>query len=597
MAAEKTIIHNANLAHAYPLDLETLVITLQAGKGDLVRCYLFYGDHWERNKPLKKAKMEKVASDDLFDYFRIKVKAPSRRMYYVFLVDDCQEKLWFSEKGLTREKPKVGELELPYFKIPNIRKNDIFSVPEWARGAVVYQIFPDRFYNGDKTNDPPNTKEWGKLPVTEDTLHGGAKDTFYGGDLRGIIEKIPYLSELGVDAIYLTPIFSSPSSHKYDPTDYYQIDPHFGDLETFKELVHRCHENKIKVILDGVFDHCGYNFFAFQDVVKKGPKSEYVDWFNIYSFPVKTRPKPTYETWGKDLWWMPRLMTENPGLRKYLLEAAVYWTKEAEIDGWRLDVASEMDHDFWREFRKAVKKANPDAIIIGEVPHHASPWLEGDQLDSVMNYHFRLLMIDFFAKGTIGVEEFDAGLAKLRMMYKQPVNEVIYNLLGSHDTARFLTLCGNKTEKMMLAVIFQMTYPGMPAIYYGDEVGMSGSNYLEARKAMVWDKANQNQELFELYKKLIAIRKNHSALARGEFTTTLVDPETNVYSYVRSHEDERIFIGLNNSPHKQIVSLPTPGMKSGMILINLLNGERFKVTKGAIHVTLRAYSGAIFSKR
>jgi len=404
------------------------------------------------------------------------------------------------------------------------------------------------------------------------------------------------LSELGVEAIYLTPIFSSPSAHKYNPTDYYQIDPHFGDLKTFKELVKKCHENEIKVVLDGVFDHCGHDFWAFQDVVEKGSKSKYVDWFNIYSFPIKTRPKPTYETWGKDIWWMPRLMTENPELRKYLLEVAVYCIKEAGIDGWRLDVASELGHDFLREFRKDVKKANPDAIIVGEISHLASSWLEGDQCDSVMNYYFRQAVINFFVKGTINAEEFDARLAKLRMMYKEPVNHVLYNLIGSGETVRFLSLCGDKIEKMMLAVIFQMTYPGMPTIYYGDEIGMTGKkNYLDGRRAMNWEEpSNKKRELFELYKKLIALRKNNSALKIGEFFTHFIDQKNNVYSYVRSSESQEILIVLNNSAKTRKATIPSPRNWKGTV-VDLLEGGEYEIVKGKICVPLIAYSGLILN--
>lgn len=580
----ETIYHKAHGVHAYPLDLHTISITLKGKMGGLKSCYLIHGDSWEPDLPMQKVRMDKIATDDSFDYFRTIIKVPSRRVRYVFLVEKGERQLWYSEMGLTSQRPKVGELGLPYFEVLYIRENDVCSVPEWAKGAIVCQIFPDRFCNGDKTNDPPNTKGWGKLPVTE--------DTFYGGDLRGIMEKLPYLSEFGVDAVYLTPIFSSPSPHKYDTTDYYQIDPHFGDLETFKELVQKCHENKIKVILDGVFDHCGYDFWAFQDVVEKGPKSKYVDWFNIYSFPIKKRPKPTYETWGKDIWWMPRLITENPELRKYLLEVAVYWIKEAGIDGWRLDVASELDHEFLREFRKAVKDAKPEAIIIGEIPHDASPWLEGDQCDSVMNYPFRQAVIDFFAKGTINAEEFDARLAKLRMMYKEPVNDVLYNLLGSHDTVRFLSLCGNKIEKMMLAMIFQMTYPGMPAIYYGDERGMVGGADPDNRRAMDWGELKgQRKKLFELYKKLVALRKNHSALKIGELFTQFVNRKNNVYSYLRRSESQEILIVLNNSAKTRRAAIPSPRNWEGKV-IDLLGGK-YEIVKGKIHASLKPYSGLI----
>lgn len=583
--ARATVYHKPCGAHAYPLDPHTVSITLQAKGSDLESCYLVYGDPWEPDTPMRKIKMDKVAEDGLFDYFRAIVKVPSRRVRYAFLVGKGKKRLWYSETGLTSGKPRVGELGLPYFAVLNIRKDDVFAVPEWAKGAVVYQIFPERFYNGDKASDPPQTKGWGELPVT--------RGTFYGGDLRGITEKIPYLSELGVDAVYLTPIFSSPSTHKYDTTDYYRIDPHFGDLETFKGLVERCHEEGIKVVLDGVFDHCGHDFWAFQDVIKKGAKSKYVDWFNIYSFPVKARPRPTYETWGRDIWWMPRLMTENPDVRKYLLDVAVYWIREAGIDGWRLDVAGELGHEFLRELRKAVKRAKPDAIIIGEVSHFASEWLQGDQCDSVMNYPFRLAVVDFFAKGSIDAEEFDARLAKLRMMYKEPANRVLYNLIGSHDTVRFLSLCANKIERMMLALIFQFTYPGMPAIYYGDERGTTGGPDPDCRRCMDWGELEgQRKELFELYKKLIELRKNNPALKTGEFFTHLIDPKNNLYSYLRRSESQEILIVLNNSAKTQRVAVPSPRNWRGMV-IDLLEGGKYRIIGGKIHASMEPYSGLI----
>ena len=589
----EAIYHKPCGAYAYPLDSQTLSITLRAKKGDLKSCQLFYGDSWQPDVPLQAVKMKKVATDELFDYFRIIVDVPSRRIRYVFLLDDGHEKLWYSEKGFSIEKFEAGELGLPYFELLYIRENDVFSVPEWARGAVIYQIFPDRFYNADKTNDPPNSKRWGELPVTE--------DTFYGGDLRGIIEKISYLSELGIDAIYLTPIFSSPSPHKYDTSDYYQIDPHFGDFETFKELVDKCHERNIKVILDGVFDHCGYNFWAFQDVVQKGRKSKYRKWFRIYDFPIRTHPQPTYETWGKGIWWMPRLLTENPEVKKYLIKVAVYWIEKAGIDGWRLDVASEVDHDFWREFRKAVKRANPEALLIGEVPHEVTPWLQGDQFDSVMNYPFRAVMIDFFAKETIKVDVFDAILAKQRVEYKQQANEVLYNLLGSHDTIRFLSLCKGKEEKMVLAITFQMTYLGMPAIYYGDEVGMVGGDwsYLDCRRAMVWDEVSQNRELLNHYKKLINIRKVHPALTQGDFTTVHMNPRSNTYGFLRRYGDERIFVILNNSPRKQTVTISVKkiGFAENATFFDLLSREEHVAVDGKMKLHLSRYTSMILEEK
>jgi len=588
----EAVYHKPWGAYAYLLDSGRLSITLKAKKKDLESCQLFYGDPWEPDKPLEKLQMIKIATDDLFDYFRIIIKVPaSRRFRYTFLLDDGSKQLWYTEAGFSSKKPEPKELGLPFFEFLYIRENDAFSVPNWAKRAIFYQIFPERFCNGDKTNDPPNVVEWGTLPITH--------ETFYGGDLRGIIERLPYLSNLGINVIYLTPIFSSPSSHKYDTTDYYQIDPHFGDLATFEQLVQKCHDKEIRIVLDGVFDHCGFEFWAFQDVVQKGPKSQYKEWFRIYSFPIKTQPTPTYETWGKNVWRMPRLMTSNPEVKKYMIDVAVYWIKEADIDGWRLDTATEIDHDFWRDFRKAVKAAKPEALIIGEVPHDASPWLEGDQLDSVMNYPFRDIVVDFFAKGSIKAEEFDARLAKLRMQYRQQADEVLYNLIGSHDTVRFLALCDNKVEKMMSALIFQMTYTGMSVIYYGDEIGMSGrESWEDWRRGMIWDETKQNQRLLTFHRKLISIRKTHSAVTDGDFTTLHADSKTDTYAYLRRNEEERILVALNNSSQMQNITIQNEkiGFAPGRGLTDLLSMDKYQVTDGKIRLSLKPYAGVILSE-
>jgi glycosidase len=474
--------------------------------------------------------------------------------------------------------------------MPYIRESDTFATPNWAKSAIFYQIFPERFRNGDKASDPPNMVEWGTLPVTS--------ETFYGGDLRGIIESLPYLTNLGVNAIYLTPIFSSPSSHKYDTADYYKIDQHFGDMKTLSELVRKCHRIGMRVVLDGVFDHCGFDFWAFQDVVQKGRLSKYKDWFRIYSFPIETYPAPTYETWGKSIWRMPRFMTSNPEVKKYLIDVAVYWIKEADIDGWRLDTASEIDHEFWRDFRRAVKAAKPEALIIGEIAQSASAWLEGDQFDSVMNYALRDIVVDFFADRSIKAEEFDARLAKLRMQHYRQVNEVLYNLMGSHDTVRFLSLCDGRVDRLKLALIFQMTYVGMPAIYYGDEIGLKGGKEWEDnRRGMIWDETKQDQELLDFCRRMINVRKSHKALTDGDFVTLHSNSRTNTYAYLRAHEEARIIVALNNSSRKQNIRIEskkiTPDREPAFT--DLLAARDYKATAGNIQLSLEPYAGVVLS--
>jgi cyclomaltodextrinase len=585
------VCHKSGGAYAYLLDPHRLSISLKAKKDYLKSCRLFYGDPWEPAQPPKELRMNRVAADDLFDYFRVIMQVPaSKRLIYAFLLDDGSEQFWYTEAGFHTKQPEPKEMGLPFFQMLYIREGDTVLTPDWAKRAIFYQIFPERFRNGDKSSDPPNVVEWGTLPVTS--------ETFYGGDLKGIIDSLPYLNSLGVNSIYLTPIFSSPSSHKYDTTDYYMIDPHFGNMETLCGLVRKCHEMGLKIVLDGVFDHCGFEFWAFQDVVQKGSLSKYKNWFKVYDFPIEIHPVPTYETWGKNVWRMPRFMTSNPEVKKYLIDVAVYWIKEADIDGWRLDTASEIDHEFWREFRREVKAAKPEALIMGEISQNASAWLEGDQLDSVMNYPLRDIIADFFAKGSIKVEEFDARLAKLRMQYYQQVNDVLYNLLGSHDTVRFLSLCDGHVERMKLAIIFQMTYVGMPAIYYGDEIGLKGSKEWEDnRPGMIWDETRQDLGLLEFCRKLINVRKDHRALTDGDFATLHLDPKTNTYAYLRKHKEDRVLVALNNSSRKQSITIESKRINPDRepVFTDLLTARDYRVKAGNIHLSLEPCKAVVLS--
>jgi glycosidase len=528
-------------------------LTLRAKRGDLQRVALVHEDRYEAPNTFETLELACTGSDGLYDYFQCAVPSKTRRLRYRFLLDDGVKRVWLGERGFST----VGE-EAGWFQLAYLTTADQFLVPSWVDSAVVYQIFPDRFHNGNPANDPEGVRPWGEKPTPR---------TFFGGDLAGITEKLPYLQELGVNLIYLTPVFFSPSTHKYDTIDYMQIDPMFGDLETMKALVQAAHARGIRIIFDAVFNHCGAKFPPFLDVLEKGENSAYKDWFHIRSFPVDME-KVNYETFNVRTPSMPKLRTEHPEVREYLLNVAEYWIKEVGIDGWRLDVANEVDHDFWRVFRQVVRAANSDALIIGEVWHDSSPWLQGDQWDGVTNYLFRDSVLDFFAKRKIDAEVFDASLTRTRMMYKEQANRSMFNLLGSHDTERFLTLCKEHVEWMRLAVTFQMTYVGIPQIYYGDEIGMVGENDPDCRRTMIWDEAGQNQEMLSLHKKLIALRKAHTALQTGAFRTVLKDALHNVYGYVRENEQEQILVVLNNSAEAQQAVLPN------VTGTDLLTGEK-----------------------
>ncbi|MCX6136013.1 MAG: glycoside hydrolase family 13 protein, partial [Ignavibacteriales bacterium] len=361
--------------------------------------------------------------------------------------------------------------------------------PPWVADAIFYQIFPDRFSNGDRSNDPAGTEEWGAKPTPRN---------FFGGDLRGIIERLPYLKDLGITAIYLNPIFTAGSNHKYNAADYQSIDPSFGSNDIFKEFLRICHTESIRVVIDGVFNHTGTDHRAFKDVKARGAVSSYAGWYNIFSYPVQPPSKPNYECWW-NYGSLPRLMVQNPDVRNHLFEITRYWT-ELGVDGWRLDVANEIPHAFWKDWRKLVKSINPDCYITGEIWTDASAWLQGDEFDAVMNYRFREACLDYFVRGTISGTAFVAALNHVRSTAPEESAFAMQNLLGSHDTERILTFCRDDVGTERLAVLMQMTYVGAPMVYYGDEIGMTGGKDPDCRRTMIWDESRWNTELRTYYK-------------------------------------------------------------------------------------------------
>ena len=362
-----------------------------------------------------------------------------------------------------------------------------------------------------------------------------------------------YLKNLGVNAVYINPIFVAGEYHKYDLLDYFHIDPCFGTDDDFHRLIDVFHANGLKVIIDGVFNHCGWYFFAFDDVVKKGEQSTYRDWFYGLTYPV-VRPEdpeeyPGYECFGYER-MMPKLNLANPETAEYFCKVGRYWVEKFHIDGWRLDVASEINDGFWRKFRECVKSVDSGTILIGEVWESAAHWLDGTMFDSTMNYDFRKHCRRFFGEQTADAREFDSRMTDMRMRYRKQTVYAQLNLLDSHDVSRFRSLCQDE-ESFRLAVIFQMTFPGMPSVFYGDEVGLTGILEEEYRQPMPWDTLDESCPLFLLYQKAIALRKKEAVLRRGEYRTLLAEPGSRVYGYERYLEEEdgsresiRIFLNM-----------------------------------------------------
>ena len=585
-----------------------------------------------------------------------------------------------------------------------VEKNNFEDPPDWAKEAVWYQIFPERYNNADTTNDPkpedmegawpyfvpdgwqnhPWTSDWFEMQPWEKTtgedFYWNAGLRRYGGDLQGVINKLDYLDDLGITAIYLNPIFEAPSLHKYDATMYHHIDNNFGpntekdreiwaeenpsDPETWKwtsadslflELIKKAHERDIKIIIDGVFNHTGTQFWAFQDILENQEESEFKSWYFINSFddPSTDSNEFDYEGWYgvKDL---PEIREDENGLvagpKEHVHDVVKRWMDpdgdgdpSDGIDGWRLDVAEMVDHNFWRDFRKWVREINPDAYLTGEVwwedwnnnkMFDASPWF-GDQFDAVMNYRFTRAIkhLVFQTEENVGPQGF---IDSIKIQYEQYPKENVYvlmNLLGSHDTERLASLIinpnnwydhqanaaqnkdfevrkPNETEraKQKLAVGIQMTMPGAPHIYYGDEAGMWGGDDPDDRKPMVWpgldyddekahpfgkerptDKVEFNRELFNWYKSMISIRKENEALSLGDIEFFVIDEDKEVFGYKRVYNDEEIWTIVNNNPDKFDLSYMHDLFPMNKKVKDLITGNEYSFDNKKLRSQLKPY--------
>ncbi len=459
------------------------------------------------------------------------------------------------------------------------------SVPTWVQDAIFYQIFPDRFANGDPSIDPANVQPWGTAP----TVRG-----FQGGDLPGVIQHFDYLLDLGINALYFNPIFQSPSTHRYNATDYLRIDPRLGTLADFHALLEVAHRNGVRVILDGVFNHCGRGFFAFNDLLENGADSPYVDWFYIKRFPLGAYSAGNAHNFKA--WWgiksLPKFNTANPEVRRYLLSVAKYWI-EQDADGWRLDVPNEIDDDtFWAAFHQTVRAANPDAYILGEIWDVGARWLSENHFDGLMNYPVRTAVLNLLTGASTAVE-FANRVEELLTIYPREYTYAQYNLLGSHDTERILTLCGGNLDKVKLAALFLFAYPGAPSIYYGDEIGLQGGKDPDCRRPFPWQPESWDSDLRAWFKTLIAVRKAQPALRRGELHHLASFANPNVYAFTRGEGADAILTVLNASDHRATLQLPVnlPGSAHDQMRSLLHPQQTCPIHAGEVHITLEAWQG------
>lgn len=552
------IYHQCKDQWCYALDEDTLHIRLKTAYNDIDAIEIYFGDpfEWSTHKasdPSQTSKhawnststsMQKAGTDGIHDFWEIRIKPPYKRLKYWFLVHAGSESYEYGEKGLVSPYDRYNTWNT--FVFPYIHESEVYKAPEWAHDRIWYQIFPERFFNGKPSLNPKNTQKWQHGPVTNSEL--------YGGNIPGITAKLDHIVKLGCNGLYLTPIFSSPSTHKYDTKDYLAIDPHFGTEEDLQELVVECHKRGIKIILDAVFNHSGVLFAPWQDVLEKGEDSQYRNWFVIDSFPLfGTNPttgeplqntgdshKANFKTFAFTT-SMPKLNTTNKEVQEYLIKVATHYIRKFDIDGWRLDVANEVDHQFWRAFRTAVHRIKPEAYIVGEIWHNSIDWLKGDQYDAVMNYHFGQAITNFLLTHS----EVPTGMAlahriyHLEMDYPLTVVRAGFNLLDSHDTARLLHMLNNDIKLARIAWIILMFLPASPCIYYGSEYGIKGGYDPDCRRCMPWETPQDQEEgQEEFIKTSIALRKKYLDLIQKGKRTFIFDTNTDLFGIHLEVSDE-----------------------------------------------------------
>lgn len=519
--------------------------------------------------------MQLVGRNSLYEVFSVCFKSREKLIRHHLEILSGLDKFYYTADGIVVQEEDIHPIEKELCSIP------LFEIPAWVCGSIVYQIFPDRFCNGNPhlnadfkewyyqdCHTPPPKGEF--LPLNKEYFHfvdnwrdiSGLKQSpylpegkpdwwsFYGGDIAGVRSKLDYLSELGVTTIYFNPLWQAKSNHKYDSADYMSIDPHFGSVEEMKSFVQVARERGIKIILDVAFNHTGETFWAFRDCVLKGSDSEYWDWYDWHKWPLPSplpedfKPKEYYQCWWgiKD---MPDLNFDlsrphpdenairsidaavpNYPLVEYILQTARWWLLEIGIDGFRLDVPDEVPFWFWELFRQEVKRCKPDAWIVGEIWHNAAQWVNEKYFDAVMNYaYFKNPVTEFYLQGQISKDEFVAKIESGLSIYPNHALKSMMNLLGSHDTHRIFELANGDIYALKQAIIFQMCFPGVPHIYYGDEIAMPGGADPDNRRPFDWDweQRSEARELHDLYRELIALRKKYNVFTEGSFRFEATD--------------------------------------------------------------------------
>ncbi|PEA52448.1 alpha-glycosidase [Bacillus pseudomycoides] len=614
-----------------PTSAQSVTLKFRTFKGDTTGINIKYYDTADGS--FRVIPMSWVSGDSTgtFDYWQGTIPASFSRKYYRFQITDGSSSVWYNANGPSTAEPSSGD----FYIIPN------FKTPDWMKNGVMYQIFPDRFYNGDSSNDVQTNaytydgastekKAWGSS-VYADPGHTNNL-VFFGGDLAGVNQKLGYIKQtLGANIIYLNPIFKSPSNHKYDTQDYRTVDPAFGTNETLQTLSSNVHSTtngeKGYLVLDGVFNHTGDThpwFDKYNQSSSLGAfESQSSQWSNYYTFQswpntyasflgFNSLPKLDYGASGSPV--RNEIYNNSDSVAKTYLKAPY------NIDGWRLDApqytdaggadagggngSSLVNHQIWSEFRSAVKSVNENAAIFGEYWGNANSWTgQGNQWDSTTNFDGFTQPVSQWITGkdfsnnvaSISTSEFDSWLKGTRANYPANVQQAMSNHLSNHDISRFGERAGGDIWKTYLALIFQMTYVGTPTIYYGDEYGMMGGADPDNRRTFDWSQGTTSNRAVALTQKLISIRNQYPALRTGSFMTLQTDDTNKIYSYGRFDATNRIAVVLNNDSVSHSVTVPVwqLSMQNGSVVTDKLTGKTYTVQNGSVTLTVDGHYGAI----
>lgn len=545
------VYHKTSEQMSYPLDEDRLVVNLKTGY-DVKRVFIIHGDPFDAgilggNEKWHGKREEIVYRKHLpcQVWWTTTLTPPYKRCKYYFELQTDSEVWYYFEDGfLTKEQVDMPGRLLQYFIVPWMNPADVNCTPEWVNETVWYQIFPDRFCNGTPELNTPDILPWQTGPVTNEEK--------YGGNLKGIQSRIPYLRDLGITGIYLNPVMEAETNHKYDTKDYTKIDPSFGDNAGMRRLVDEAHRYGIRVMVDAVFNHCGRKFAPWLDVQEKGAASEYADWFMVNDWQQISKGGSTRDGRFYSFAFaegMPKLNTNHPEVINYFCGVCEQWVREFDIDAIRFDVGNEVSHRFLKEVRRRLKSIRPDIYLLGEIWHDASQWLAGDEYDSVMNYPLMSGIHDYFLDASADKKEFEYMVNRCYTMYMQQNNNVLFNLLDSHDTERLM----NRFHDLdifyqQLAVLF--TLPGSPCIYYGTEIAREGGFDPDCRRCMPWDEigSEENQEKIGLMRRLIRMRREEEACRSPHFHFPNTYPDRRCVEYIKlDDENRKIEVVLNCS--------------------------------------------------